>query len=134
MSVPEMIRIFFTSTLLKAGTHDRAGVRAAFFPVFGETLLILNLPCQLVFVRSGTDSGRRKPCAKKEPIGIGPSNQTQGDVPGGRNVSGAPPGGSAPWAPSTGKCSLRRLARASRPPWRRRKDAAEYHPEESARA
>src|SRR5579863_3451018 len=81
MSVPEMIRIFFTSTLLKAGTRDRAGVRAAFFPVFRETLLILNLPCQLVFVRSGTDSGRRKPCAKKERIGIGPSTRRRAMCP-----------------------------------------------------
>jgi hypothetical protein len=54
-----MIRIFFTSTLLKAGTHYRAGVRAAFFPVFSETLLILNLPCQHVFLRSRTDSARQ---------------------------------------------------------------------------
>jgi len=56
-----MIRIFFTTTLLKTGAHDRVGVRAAFSPVFGETLLILNLPCQHVFVRSKTDSVRRKP-------------------------------------------------------------------------
>jgi hypothetical protein len=47
-----MKRIFFTSTLLKAGTHYGVGVRAAFFPVFSETLLILNPPCQHVFVRS----------------------------------------------------------------------------------
>src|SRR5580700_11024977 len=64
MTVPEMIRIFFTTTLLKTGAHDRVGVRAAFFPVFGETLLILNLPCQHVFVRSRTDSVRHKPRAK----------------------------------------------------------------------
>src|SRR4029077_17976092 len=63
-----------------------------------------------------------------------PSNQKQGDVPGGRNVFGAPPGESAPWAPSTGTCSLRHLARALRPPWRRRTDAAEYHPAGSVRA
>src|SRR5258705_13136437 len=54
-----MIRIFFTSTLLKAGTHCRVGVRAAFFPVFSGTLLILNPPCQHVFVRSRTDSVRQ---------------------------------------------------------------------------
>src|SRR6266853_1604179 len=54
-----MIRIFFTSTLLKAGTHYRAGVRAAFFPVFSETLLILNPTCQHVFLRSRTDSLRQ---------------------------------------------------------------------------
>src|SRR6266852_3347500 len=54
-----MIRIFFTTTLLKAGTHSRVGVRAAFFPVFSETLLILNPPCQHVFVGSRTDSARQ---------------------------------------------------------------------------
>src|SRR5258708_33283364 len=54
-----MKRIFFTSTLLKAGTHYRAGVRAAFFPVLSETLLILNPPCQHVFVGSRTDSVRQ---------------------------------------------------------------------------
>ena len=59
MTVPEIIRIFFTSTLLKAGTHCCVGVRAAFFPIFSETLLILNPPCQHVFVRSRTDSVRQ---------------------------------------------------------------------------
>src|SRR6266852_2137146 len=54
-----MIRIFFTTTLLKAGTHSRVGVRAAFFPFFSETLLILNPPCQHVFVGSRTDSVRQ---------------------------------------------------------------------------
>src|SRR3979409_207941 len=54
-----MIRIFFMSTLLKAGAHYRLGVRAAFFPVFSGTLLILNPPCQHVFVRSRTDSVRQ---------------------------------------------------------------------------
>src|ERR1700730_7209561 len=54
-----MMRIFFTSTLLKAGTHYRAGVRTAFFPVFSETLLMLNPPCQHVFLRSRTDSVRQ---------------------------------------------------------------------------
>src|SRR5258708_36965302 len=71
MSVPEMIRIFFTSTLLKAGMHDRRGVRAAAFPFLGETLLILNLLCQHVFVRSRPDSVNHKPRAKKGQIGIG---------------------------------------------------------------
>src|SRR5207245_1493256 len=62
------------------------------------------------------------------------SKQKQGDVPGGRSVSGAPPGESAPWAPSTGTCSLRRLARASRPPWPRRTDVPGYRPAGSVRA
>src|SRR5207247_6624770 len=34
-----------------------------------------------------------------------PFKQKQADAPGGRNVSGAPPWESAPWAPSTGTCS-----------------------------
>src|SRR6266851_7119537 len=59
MTVPEMIKFCFTSTLLKAGTHYRVGVQAAFFPVFSETLLILNLPCQHVFVGTRTDSVRQ---------------------------------------------------------------------------
>src|SRR6266852_5372986 len=54
-----MIRIFFTTTLLKAGTDYRVGVGAAFFPFFSETLLILNPPCQHVFVGSRTDSVRQ---------------------------------------------------------------------------
>src|SRR3979409_322011 len=54
-----MMRIFFMSTRLKAGAHYRLGVRAAFFPVFSGTLLILNPPCQHVFVRSRTDSVRQ---------------------------------------------------------------------------
>src|SRR5437660_8371780 len=56
-----------------------------------------------------------------------PSKQTQAGVPEGRNVSGAPPRESAPWAPSTGTCSLRPSARASRTPWRRRMDATGRH-------
>src|SRR5882672_4702983 len=58
-----MMRIFFMSTLLKAGAHYRLSVRAAFFPVFSETLLILNPPCQHVFVRSRTNSVRQSPLA-----------------------------------------------------------------------
>src|SRR5262245_25520248 len=57
-----------------------------------------------------------------------PSRLNRADVPGGRNVSGAPPGESAPSAPSMGTCSPPLSARASRPPWRRRTDAAGYHP------
>src|SRR6185436_6379378 len=63
-----------------------------------------------------------------------PSKPKQADAPGGRNVYGAPPGESAPWAPSTGTCSLRPSARASRPPWRRRTDAPGYRPAGSGRA
>jgi hypothetical protein len=64
----------------------------------------------------------------------GCSPPKQADAPAGRNVSGAPPGESAPWAPSTGTCSLRPSAPASRPPWRRRKDVPGYHPVGSVRA
>jgi hypothetical protein len=39
-----------------SGLTNRVGVRAASFPVFGETLLILNLPRQHVFVRIRTDN------------------------------------------------------------------------------
>jgi hypothetical protein len=52
----------------------------------------------------------------------------------GRNVFGAPPGESAPWALSRGTCSLRPSARASRPPWRRSMDARGYHPAGSVQA
>src|SRR5262245_44264353 len=45
-----------------------------------------------------------------------PSKQRQADAPGGRNVSGARLRESFPWAPSTGTCSLRPSAPASRPP------------------
>src|SRR2546425_7323548 len=57
-----------------------------------------------------------------------PSKLKQADALGGRNVSGAPPGESAPSAPSTGTCLLLPSVRASPPPWRRRTDAARYHP------
>ena len=62
------------------------------------------------------------------------SKQKQGDVPAGTNGSGAPPGESAPWAPSTGTCSLRTSAPASRHPSRRRTDVPEYRPAAPARA
>src|SRR5262249_16971385 len=65
--------------------------------------------------------------------GVIPPNH-QVDAPEGRNASGALPGESVLWVPSTGTCSLRRSARASRPPWRRRTDAPGYHPAGSGSA
>src|SRR5206468_11522016 len=63
-----------------------------------------------------------------------PSKLKQADALGGRNVSGAPPGESAPSALSTGTCLLLPSVRASPPPLRRRTDAAWYHPAGSVRA
>src|ERR687898_1899735 len=57
-----------------------------------------------------------------------PSKQTPADALGERNGCDAPLGESALWALSTGTCSLRPSARASRPPWRRRTDAPGYRP------
>src|SRR6202795_4249849 len=62
------------------------------------------------------------------------STPKQADARGGRNGSGAPPGESAPWAPSTGTCSLRPSAPASRPPWPRHRDGPGYHRGGSGRA
>src|SRR5262245_57097882 len=50
------------------------------------------------------------------------------DAPGERIRSGALPGESVPWAPSTGRCSLPLSARASRPPLQPRTDAQECRP------
>ena len=77
-------------------------------------------------------SGRTGPC--RAVVWTPPSTQKRADVPEGRNVSGEPPGEFAPWAPSTGTCSLRPSARASRTPWRRRTDAPRNHPAGSVRA
>ena len=63
-----------------------------------------------------------------------PSKQKQADAPGGRNVSGALPGESALWAPSTEIYSLPPSARAWRPPWRPHMDVLVYHPGGSVRA
>src|SRR5205814_10203653 len=44
------------------------------------------------------------------------SKPWQADAPAGTTVSGGPPAGSAPWALSTGTCSLQPSAQASPPP------------------
>src|ERR1700676_4218684 len=48
-------------SLLGIFSSSLRNVRAAFFPVFSETLLILDLPCQHVFVQSRTDFVRQEP-------------------------------------------------------------------------
>src|SRR5271169_3891957 len=52
----------------------------------------------------------------------------QADAPGGRCGCGAPPAGSCPWCPSTGRGSLARSARDARFPWRRHTGAPARRP------
>src|SRR5262249_759550 len=50
------------------------------------------------------------------------SKRKEAGAPVGTSVSDARPTGSAPWAPSTGTCSLQLSGRASRLPWQPRRD------------
>ena len=80
--------------------------------------------------RGALSGGEEEGCGR----GIVPSKRRQADAPAGTSVRGAPPGESAPWVPSTDRCSPRTSARASRFPWRRRRGAPGRRPAGPVRA
>src|SRR6267378_3052825 len=98
------------------GSSLRAAITTPFFPHVAAWIASLTL---------AMTSDRNNPALSKP---------TPADGRGGRNVSGALRGESAPWAPSTETCSLRPSARASQPPWPPHRDGPGYHPAGSARA